>query len=169
MSVASHVIAAGTKPTTTPSATTVSTSSRPRSLTIKSVTAAATPPVSAGRRSGREATALGMLPGGIYSCKVTEGSGRSWQEVTASNRERINALEHELERMRNSQHRLASDVAVIRYLAEKVGELGEDVKELTGQVENVARRAVERPTAAVVGQYLGLAVAIIALVAALSH
>jgi hypothetical protein len=94
---------------------------------------------------------------------------REWQEFAYSNRERIAALEHELNRVRERQHDMASEIAVIRYLGEKVRDLGEDVVALTEQVEKVASRAVPRPrptTLALFAQYGAVLVAIIALVVA---
>jgi uncharacterized protein YoxC len=95
-----------------------------------------------------------------------EGSG-GWQEVAASNRERIVALENELARLRTRQHELSEQVAIIRYLADQVRELGEDVKALTTQVTALARRAIERPTPAgfsAIASWLALGVAILTLV-----
>jgi hypothetical protein len=100
---------------------------------------------------------------------VTEGSDQQWREVAASNRERIGALERELQRVRDRQHEHATELAAIRLLAEQVKELGEHVRTLTQQMERVARRALWRPPATLVGQYLGLAIALLALVIAASH
>jgi hypothetical protein len=91
---------------------------------------------------------------------------RELYEVATSNRERIRTLEGEVVRLRDRQHELAESVAVIRYLAEEVRSLGEDVRRLTTQTAALARRAVERPSAGLVGQYLGLIVAIAALLVA---
>ena len=76
-----------------------------------------------------------------------EPSPSNWREVAASNRERIRAIEQELTRVRDRQHELSESVMIIRYLAEQVKELGEDVKDLTVQVTTLARRVVEKPSA----------------------
>lgn len=97
---------------------------------------------------------------------------RTWQEVAASNRERIAALEHELDRVRENVHDFRAEVQAIRYLAEKVGDLAEDVRRLTNRVEKIASRVMNRPTTsalAVLAQYLGLVVALAALVVATSR
>jgi hypothetical protein len=97
---------------------------------------------------------------------------RGWQEFAYSNRERIHALEHELDRVRERQHEMASEIAVIRYLGDKVRDLGEDVVALTESVERVASRSVPRPrqsTLALFAQYSAVIVAIAALVVALTR
>jgi hypothetical protein len=96
---------------------------------------------------------------------VGEGD-RELYEVATSNRERIKTLEGEVVRLRDRQHQLAESVAVIRYLAEEVKSLGEDVRRLTAQTATIARRSVERPSAERVGQYLALLVAVAALIVA---
>jgi hypothetical protein len=88
----------------------------------------------------------GLQAVGILST-VGEGSPNDWREIAASNRERINSLERETTRLRDRQHELAENVAIIRYLADTVRDLGEDVKELTVQVTTLARRVVEKPSA----------------------
>jgi hypothetical protein len=98
---------------------------------------------------------------------VDEGSPRDWREVAASNRERITALERELNRLRDRQHSLAEQVAIIVYLAEQVKELGEDVKQLTIQITTLARRVVEKPSAggwAAAASWVAVAVSILTLV-----
>lgn len=98
-----------------------------------------------------------------------EERGPSWQEVATANRERIRILEKELDRQREAVHAIRGEVASIRYLATKIGELAEDVKLLASRVETVSRHAVNRPTQsglAVFGQYIGLIVAVVALVIA---
>ena len=92
-----------------------------------------------------------------------------WQDVATENRVRIVSLEDEVKRLRERQHELASSVAAIRYMAEQVRELGEDVKELTGQVSTLGRRAMDRPSASVLGQWAAVIVAVIALVVAATH
>jgi hypothetical protein len=94
---------------------------------------------------------------------------REWQEFAYSNRERVAALERELDRVRERQHEMVAEVAAVRYLGEKVRDLGEDVVGLTEQVEKVASRAVPRPrptTLALFAQYGAVLVAIIALAVA---
>jgi uncharacterized protein YoxC len=102
------------------------------------------------------------VPAGILS--IVEGS-KDWREVGAANRERIRALENEVERLRDRQHELSAQVATIRYLAEQVRELGEDVKELTKQVATASRRALERPTPAGWSATAGWAAVIVSVVA----
>jgi hypothetical protein len=186
MSVTSHVIAAGTNPTTTASATMVSGSVTPANRTITSVTAPATPPVSAGRRSGSEATMQETLTPGIYSEKVPEGSrhrlgeDEGWREVASSNRERINNLENEVKLLRQRQHDMATDLAVVRYLGDKVAELGQDVKELTeelhvsvrnvsSKVQEVAETAMARPAFGPVSSWVAVVIAIVAVIVAATH
>ena len=94
---------------------------------------------------------------------------KQWQAADAAARERLRVLERESDRMRETLHAIRSEVASIRYLAEKIGELAEDVKVLASRVEAVSRHAVNKPSQsalAVVGQYLGLIVAVVALIIA---
>lgn len=100
---------------------------------------------------------------------VPTGSERTWQEQAASNRERIRALEHELERTRDAVHKLSKEAAAILYLTREVGKLETAVEDLTEKLGQIARRALEKPTASglgVLAQYLGIIVALIALVVA---
>jgi predicted nucleic acid-binding Zn-ribbon protein len=97
---------------------------------------------------------------------------REWQEFAYSNRERIRSLEHELERVRERQHEMATEIAVIRYLGEKVRDLGVDVVALTEQVERVASRSLPRPrqsTLSLFAQYGALLVALVALLVAVTR
>jgi hypothetical protein len=97
---------------------------------------------------------------------------REWQEFAYSNRERIGALEHELDRVRERQHEMATEIAVIRYLGDKVRDLGEDVVALTEQVEKVASRSLPRPrqsTLSLWAQYGALVVALVALAVAVTR
>lgn len=74
--------------------------------------------------------------------------------------------------MRGTLHGVRGEVQSIRYLAEKIAELADDVKLLAGRVEAVSRTAVNRPSIpalAVVAQYASLLVALIALVIAAEH
>jgi septal ring factor EnvC (AmiA/AmiB activator) len=64
-----------------------------------------------------------------------------------SNRERIGALEAELKRVRDRLHAVESEIAAFRFIGEKIGELGDQIKELATQVQTLSRRALERPTA----------------------
>ena len=103
---------------------------------------------------------------------MTPDEHRELYEYAVANRERIGALERELERTRSAVHDLRGETQAIRYLAEKVGEMAADIHELTGRVETLARHAVRRPaqsTLAVVAQYLSVGVALTALVIAYSH
>jgi len=99
-------------------------------------------------------------------------SPSDWREIAAANRARIVHLEHELGRVRERLHELTAEVAAVRFLGERVAELGDDVKELASQVGQVARRALERPSPVALGvlaQYLALAVAVVALAVAASR
>jgi vacuolar-type H+-ATPase subunit I/STV1 len=100
---------------------------------------------------------------------VPTGSERTWQEEAASNRERIRALEHELERTRDAVHRLSVETAAILYLTREVAKLETAVEDLAGQLGRVAKRALERPSAtglSVFAQYLAVIVALVALIVA---
>lgn len=97
---------------------------------------------------------------------MAPGDERTWQEVAASNRERIRALEHELERVRGSVHKLSTETAAILYLTREVAKLETAVEDLAEQLGRVARRALEKPTAtglSIAAQYLSFFVALIAL------
>jgi predicted nucleic acid-binding Zn-ribbon protein len=97
---------------------------------------------------------------------VATGDERSWQEVAAGNRERIRALEHEQDRMRDSIHKLSAETAAILYLTKEVGKLENAVEDLADKLERIARRALEKPTAtglSIAAQYLSFFVALIAL------
>lgn len=92
---------------------------------------------------------------------------RSWQEVAASNRERINFVERETERMRERLHAIESESAATHWLGEQIREQGEQVKRLAEQVEGLSRRFVERPSQgalSVFGQYIALVVAVVAFI-----
>jgi hypothetical protein len=91
---------------------------------------------------------------------------RDLAEIAASNRERIRAVEREIIRLRDRQHELSETVATIAYLAAQVKDLAGDVKKLTSQTATLARRAMSRPSPSLVGQYVGLLIAIAALVVA---
>lgn len=94
------------------------------------------------------------------------------RNLAAANRERIIALEHELTRVRDRQHELAEQVAVIAYLGRQVHELAEDVKALTLSMTTVARQAVHRPSPAgwsAVAAWISIGVAILALAVAASQ
>jgi hypothetical protein len=100
---------------------------------------------------------------------VATGDERSWQEVAAGNRERIRALEHEQDRMRDSIHKLSTETAAILYLTKEVGKLEGAVEDLATEIGRVAKRALERPTStglSVFAQYLAVIVALVALVVA---
>jgi phage tail tape-measure protein len=84
-------------------------------------------------------------------------------------RERLRQLEREADRQRDILHAFRSEVASVRYLAEKIGELASDVKDLGADVRAVSRQAVHRPSQSalsVFGQYLSLIVAVLALLIA---
>ncbi len=98
--------------------------------------------------------------------RVSQDEHRELIEYAVANRERIKAVEHELERVREAVHGLRGETAAIRYLADRVGDMASDVHTLTEKVETLARRAVSRPqasTLSVFAQYFSLAVAVIAL------
>jgi archaellum component FlaC len=97
---------------------------------------------------------------------VSPHEPRTWQAADAAARERLRHLEHESDRTRDTLHAIRSEAATVRFLAEKIAELAEDVKALATRVEGVSRHAVLRPsqtTLQVAGQYVSLVVAIIAL------
>jgi hypothetical protein len=78
-------------------------------------------------------------------------------------------LEHEQDRMRDAIHRLSAETAAITYLAKEVGKLDAAVEHLSDHLERLAKRALDKPTATglgVVAQYLGIIVALVALVVA---
>jgi hypothetical protein len=114
---------------------------------------------------------------------------RSWREFAASNRERIVASEHELNRLRDRVHDLTEKIGVtgaltiqLKHLAETVEGLAKTVATNTQRsdqrIETLANElargladlnlkmadAVKRPTASVIAQYLALAVSIVAIV-----
>jgi hypothetical protein len=129
---------------------------------------------------------------------VSEGEGRherewreerGWREFAASNRERIVANEHEINRLRDRVHDIAEKVGVIGALTVQLKHLAETVEGLSRTVaantqqsdqriaalaEELSRGladlnlkmadAVRRPTASVIAQYLALAVSIVAIV-----
>lgn len=104
---------------------------------------------------------------GRHPVNVTEPP--ELRNLAAANRERIIALEHELTRVRNRQHEMAEQLAVIHYLGEQVRELADDVKDLTRSMTTVARQAVHRPSPAgwsAVAAWISIAVAIVALIVA---
>ena len=93
----------------------------------------------------------------------------TWQAADAAARERLRHLERESDRTRDTLHAIRSEAATVRFLAEKIAELAEDVKELAADVKTVSRQAVHRPSQsglAVLGQYVGLIIAVIALLVA---
>lgn len=92
--------------------------------------------------------------------------------LVTSNRARIEGVERELDRVRDSLHSVRSEVQAVRYLAERVGELAGDVRKLAEEVQRVARHTVARPSVGavgVLGQYLALVVAALALILAVHH
>jgi uncharacterized coiled-coil protein SlyX len=114
---------------------------------------------------------------------------RGWREFAASNRERIVANEHEINRLRDRVHDISEKVGVIGALTVQLGHLAETVEGLSRTVtentkqsdqrtaalaEELSRGladlnlkmadAVKRPTASVIAQYLALAVSIVAIV-----
>jgi hypothetical protein len=103
---------------------------------------------------------------------VPSDDERTWQEVAASNRERIRALDHEMDRVRDALHEFRAEAQAIRYLAEKVGDLAGDVRALAQRVEQVSRHAVARPSAtglSVFAQYVAVIVALVALIVAVTR
>jgi len=114
---------------------------------------------------------------------------RGWREFAASNRERIVANEHEINRLRDRVHELAERVGVIGALTVQLGHVAETVEGLSRTVTENTRQsdqriaalaeelsrgladlnlkmadAVRRPTASVIAQYLALIVSIVAIV-----
>jgi hypothetical protein len=107
-----------------------------------------------------------MIARGVYPGKVANRgdiSEQGWREFAVSNRERIRHLEDESKRLRERVHTVESEVLAFRFLGDKLSALTGELHSLAQQVEQVSRRAMERPTAAIVGQYLGLIVAVVAL------
>jgi hypothetical protein len=103
---------------------------------------------------------------------VGELDERGWREVAASNRERIVVLEREMQRTRDRLHEISGELTAVRYLGEKVADLGTNVRALTDKLETITREALRRPTPTtlgLLGQYGGLVVAIVALVYTLSR
>lgn len=93
-------------------------------------------------------------------------------ELVGSNTARIEGLEDELSRTRGTVHEVRAEAAAVRFLAQNVAELAGDVRNLAQRVEKIAHHAVGRPSTAslgVLGQYVALVVAIIALVFASRH
>jgi len=89
-----------------------------------------------------------------------------WQEFAYTNRARIDILEAEMNRVRERQHEMSAEVSAIRFLGQQVKDLAVHVEKLGEDVETISRRALERPTAAVVGQYISVLIAVIALIVA---
>jgi hypothetical protein len=100
-------------------------------------------------------------------------------EVIYGTRERVTFLENELDRVRERQHAQATDLAVVRFLAEKVEEQGEAIKansdavaSLATEVRNLPARSLPRPrqsTLALALQAVVALTAILALVVALTR
>jgi hypothetical protein len=100
---------------------------------------------------------------------VDQSDPRTWQESAAAQRERLRALERDAERTSQTVHSLRGEVQAARYLAEKLTEMAGDFRALSGRVNELSRQSLQRPspsTLSVFGQYLGLIIAIIALVIA---
>jgi hypothetical protein len=91
-------------------------------------------------------------------------------EVATSNRVRIEAAEREVDRLRTSVHDLRAEFAALRYVGNQVGEVTKGLHELSGKLELISRRALERPTArgwSAFASVISAAVAIVALILAL--
>jgi hypothetical protein len=93
----------------------------------------------------------------------------SLEERAVENRERIRALEAEVVRLRERQHEFSDTVAVVGYLADAVKSQGDRIEDLTRAISLSSQRALARPSASVVAQYLALVVAIAAIVFAASR
>jgi len=94
---------------------------------------------------------------------------QGWRDYAISNRERIAVLERELERVREAQHDMRAEVTAINYLAKEVHRIAESVEALTGRVDTIGKRVLNRPTVpvlAVFAQYVSVIVAVIALIVA---
>lgn len=90
-------------------------------------------------------------------------SDESWYQLAGENRARIRNLEAEINRVRERQHELANEVAIVKYLAEQVRNLTSEVRKLS----EATQQAVKRPAAQVVAQYVAIIVAIVAIVLSL--
>ena len=66
-------------------------------------------------------------------------------------------------------HAIKTETQSVRFLTEQIANLAGDVKRLAEKVEQNSRQAVPRPSQsglALLGQYVGLAVAVVALIIA---
>jgi hypothetical protein len=106
---------------------------------------------------------LGSVAKGIYLVNVPSDHTRL-EERVVEHRERIRTLEGEVVRLRDRQHSFAETIAVVHHLADAVEHQGERIEELARAVVQSSKRALERPSAGVVAQYLALVVAIVAIV-----
>lgn len=112
---------------------------------------------------------MGSLSEPGHPLSVTDGEDSELWKYAAGNRARLENVEAEIRRNRDHIHELRGELASVRYLGEKVGNLATSVERLGSEMVGLSRRVVERPsrsTMAVLAQYLSLGVAIVALVIA---
>jgi hypothetical protein len=91
-------------------------------------------------------------------------------EIATSNKVRIDTAEREINRLRESVHDLRSEFAALRYLGNQVKEVSGAMHELSGKLDLISRRALERPTArgwSAFAAVISAGVAIVALILAL--
>lgn len=92
-------------------------------------------------------------------------------EYAAANRARLESVEREVGLLRARQHEINSELAALRYIGEKVGELAVQVGDVAAQLNTLSRRALERPTTAgwsALAGWLAVLVALVALIVAVS-
>lgn len=68
--------------------------------------------------------------------------------VVADNRARLQSLETEHSRSRQRIHDLEADRTALRMLTQQVTDLTGQMADVAGELRNLSRRAVERPTTA---------------------
>jgi hypothetical protein len=86
-------------------------------------------------------------------------------EVATSNRVRLDAAEREIDRLRESVHELRSEFAALRYLGTQVREVSAAMHELSGKLEVISRRALEKPTSRTFAAFAAMGSFLVALVA----
>lgn len=80
---------------------------------------------------------------------------------------RLAYLERELERTRDRLHSLEKTAAAVRYMGEQVGDLTHALDRHSQRLDTIARRALERPTAAGLNAAAGWVAVAVALAALL--
>ena len=98
--------------------------------------------------------------------------GDNVREQIGNNAARLDSVEHELGRVRDRQHEMMSELAALRYLGNKVGDMAEALHELSGKLEVISRRALERPSARswqAFAATVSAGLALVALIVAVTH